>query len=353
MTSVAVQFERWSASRGAAFAIGPIDLCVNEGCVLTLMGPSGIGKTTFLLTVLGYREIGLHTTGCRTFWGAELQNGAVPARSVYIPQNLPFNPNFEVEAFLLKLPWGRELRRRIRRDRVSQVLRELDLNHRRRATVGELSGGEATRAGLAQVILMRPKFLVGDEMVQNLDPGMALEVLGACRKLVRSEGGVALFSLHSVEAAMQVSDSIAVLFPHDLLSQPILVHRESNAWHGDWVHCLVTLSRSMLRFRDCAAARRLLHELSADPDSVHQSCGTAGVRWLSEPIPPPALRVALLRAISAEPARARHSSFCFQIEGVDVAGVRLGAGPESEGRILVFHRNDTMSDHPSNVEITE
>lgn len=259
------------------------------------MGPSGVGKTTLLLTILGYQESGLSVSGKRIQEGKILPPSAVPEHALYIPQQLPFNPNWEVQGFLRRLPsvnpmWWEVLPRlwemlppfRTReRARVKEVLEQLGLSHRARATVAELSGGEAQRAALAQMLLLKPKLLIGDEFVSALDPGMTTWILDICRQEVVQSGGAAILAMHDVQSALQVSDRIILMWPASISSVPWVIHKGSRAWHGGMLFTLSCLARWA---KDTPTNRALHHLISRihtwlqDEQLLHEFLCTFGGR---------------------------------------------------------------------------
>lgn len=245
-----LQLENWHLQRGSDVSIGPLNLDFGAGTVTTLIGPSGVGKTTLLMTILGYEESGLTINGQRKQEDKILATGTVPKRALYIPQHLPFNPNWEVQGFLRRLPWGKsnfiDLLLPVRsehRKRVDEVLQQLGLAHRARATIAELSGGEAQRAALAQMLLLKPKVLIGDEFVSALDPGMTTWILDQCRQEISQSNGAAILALHDVQAAMHVSDRILLLWSANIGTQPWEIMKGSPAWHGEVLYSLACLAR--------------------------------------------------------------------------------------------------------------
>ena len=268
----------WIVTRGNAVRIGPFDLKVMGGEIITFMGPSGIGKTTMLLSLLGYSEPGLDIGGRRMQEGKTVAPGSVPRGALYVPQAVPFNPNWEVGAFLSRLPWGERgwrsflpaVRRR-RAEHVKGVLKRLGLVSRMRATVSELSGGEAQRAALAQLLLLKPRLVVCDEFVSALDPGMSLEILEQFREMITHTGGAALVALHDVHAAMHVSNRIALLWPSHIDAQPWVVEAGMAGWQSDVIHTILCLARWTTEYLCTPPLKHmvsLLRSFLNDPQSV-------------------------------------------------------------------------------------
>jgi ABC-type multidrug transport system ATPase subunit len=245
-----LQLKQWTIQRGNSVHIGPMDFSMEPGEIISLMGPSGCGKSTWLMALLGYEELGLIITGDRLQHGSPLPPGGVPTQALYIPQNLPFNPNWELQGFLCRLPWGKLTLldtifpvRQKRIQRVREVLNQLGLNGREHATVAELSGGEAQRAAVAQILLLSPQLLIGDEFVSGLDPGMAAWILDRCRQNLANSGGTALFALHDVQTALRISDRILIIMPPQVDTQPWEIQQNTPAWQSNVLYTILCLAR--------------------------------------------------------------------------------------------------------------
>jgi len=247
MKDVLLSIEDWTVRRDDR-EFGPLSLKIPAGTICTLMGPSGVGKTTLLKTILGFTE-SLAPSGTRVVNGVDLRHGTIPPRALYVPQSAPFNSNWEVESFLCRLKWKRERlidvlfpRRTSRTARVHDVLSQLGLYDRRKATVAELSGGECQRAAVAQLLLLEPEIFVGDEFVSALDPGMATAVLQLSRDCLRERGGVGLLALHDVHGACRVSDQIVMCWPNQQLP-PWYLTTSAERCTTDFVYTTLCLAR--------------------------------------------------------------------------------------------------------------
>ncbi len=253
-TEIAFELRNWSVLRNKTAILGPAHFAFHEGHIYTIMGPSGIGKSSLLLTLLGYLEEGLEVSGERVYNGRFLTDGEIPSRALFIPQSLPFNPNWEVGSFLRRLPYDRGTRR-AQKAKVQHVLANLGIQHREKAIVAELSGGESQRAALAQAFLLEPKLLVCDEFISAVDPAAAVDIMDLFRACVIRTQSIAILALHDVHTALRFSDEIAVLWPRDLKAQPWFLCSEEPAWRGDVIFTLICLSQWLQGLR---ASRSLL-----------------------------------------------------------------------------------------------
>lgn len=132
-----------------------------EGDCVGLLGPNGAGKST-LLSLL---------TGALPLQSGSLLPGREGGQLGYVPQDLRIDPSLTVEQFLAYCAWLKKLPRAGWGLQISRVLELTDVQDRRSARVGSLSGGLLRRVALAQALLGQPSMIVLDEPTNALDPG--------------------------------------------------------------------------------------------------------------------------------------------------------------------------------------
>jgi putative ABC transport system ATP-binding protein len=154
-------------------ALRNINLQVEEGEFTAIMGPSGGGKST-LLYLLGL--IDMPTSGSISFMGQDTLSLSEKQRTrlrrgsmAFVFQNfnladeLTVSENVELPLIFVGM------KRRLRKERVAEVLDELKLSHRSRHYPQQLSGGQQQRVAFARAMVSRPKLLLADEPTGNLD----------------------------------------------------------------------------------------------------------------------------------------------------------------------------------------
>ena len=162
--------------RGASMAFGSrtlwqgLDLDINSGEFLAVLGPNGTGKTTLLKVLLGLQPL---SAGTVTVNGRRVERGSKDIG--YIPQQKSFAPGTPLRARdLVGMgvdgdKWGIRLRRGPVRARVDELLAQVGATSYADAPVGKLSGGELQRLRAAQALATDPDLLLCDEPLLSLD----------------------------------------------------------------------------------------------------------------------------------------------------------------------------------------
>jgi putative ABC transport system ATP-binding protein len=185
-------------------ALRGVDLSVQAGDFLALMGPSGSGKST-LLHILGLLD---RPTAGKVLWeGQDVTrlNGAKLAelrgrrigfvfQMFNLVHNLTALENVELPLIFLGVP-ARE-----RRKRAEETLVRLGLGDRLRHRPSQLSGGQQQRVALARALVTDPALLIADEPTGNLDTATGREILGLFREL-NEQGRTVVLATHDPEAA--------------------------------------------------------------------------------------------------------------------------------------------------------
>jgi iron(III) transport system ATP-binding protein len=190
-------------------AVRDVDLAVRPGELLTLLGPSGCGKTTTLRMIAGFQE----PSGGEILIG-EHDVTRLPAnrRDIgFVFQSYALFPHLSV---FDNVAYGLRVRRKSAhetRTAVAAVLALVGLGDLERRSPSELSGGQQQRVALARAIVIRPRVLLFDEPLSNLDAKLRVEMRTEIQRLQRSLGITTVYVTHDQEEAMAISDRIAVM----------------------------------------------------------------------------------------------------------------------------------------------
>jgi ABC-type Fe3+/spermidine/putrescine transport system ATPase subunit len=222
--------------KGEIYAARDVVLHVKPGEFLTLLGPSGCGKTTTLRMIAGYE---MPDAGRIRFGGQDVTHEPANRRNIgFVFQNYALFPHlsiFENVAYGLRVRGVDEAE--IRR-RVGEVLALVGLGGYEQQFSSQLSGGEQQRVALARAIVIRPRVLLFDEPLSNLDAKLRVQMRHEIRGLQRTLGITTVYVTHDQEEAMAVSDRIAVMSGGSVVQEGTaedLYHRPASQFVAQFV----------------------------------------------------------------------------------------------------------------------
>jgi len=204
-------------------ALRNINLHVSKGEFMAIMGPSGCGKTT-LLNILG--TIDDSTSGSYSFFGQDIstlnerQKTELRKRNIgFVFQNFNLIEELSVyeniELPLVYLGW----KKKERRERVEEIIHQLNISHRKDLFPVQLSGGQQQRVAVARAVIAKPALLLADEPTGNLDSMHGEEVMLLLNELNKS-GTTIIMVTHSQRDA-SYSRRIVHLFDGQIINENI------------------------------------------------------------------------------------------------------------------------------------
>lgn len=190
-------------------SVDSINLTINRGEFVSFLGPSGCGKTTTLRMIAGLLET---TDGDIILDGESLINIPVHKRGLgMVFQSYALFPHltvFDNVAFGLKL---RKQSREEIKQRVTEALQLVHLDHLANRKIKQLSGGQQQRIALARALVIKPRVLLLDEPLSNLDAKLREKMREEIRAIQQTVGITTIFVTHDQEEAMSTSDRIVVM----------------------------------------------------------------------------------------------------------------------------------------------
>jgi iron(III) transport system ATP-binding protein len=212
---------------GDVVALNHLDLDIAAGELFFLLGPSGCGKTTLLRAIAGFN---LPDEGTIRFDGDDVtkvpphqrETGMMFQSYALWPHlNVFRNVAFGLEERRLAKP---EIKRRV--DEALAMVKMEGLGPRR---INQLSGGQQQRVALARALVIRPRCLLLDEPLSNLDSKLRIEMRSEIRRICKEFGLTAIYVTHDQKEALSMADRMAILdagsiaqigTPEDLYRRP-------------------------------------------------------------------------------------------------------------------------------------
>lgn len=191
-----------------------IDLKINAGEIVALVGPSGSGKST-LLQIAGLLDT---PSGGTIFVAGENASKASDKKRTSLRQNYMgfvyqahlLLPDFSALENVMMPMLLAGVKESEAKERASKLLDMVGLSHRLTHRSGQLSGGEQQRVAIARSLANNPKLLLADEPTGNLDPKTAETVFQMLLDVVRQTGLSALIATHNPELATRMDRRITV-----------------------------------------------------------------------------------------------------------------------------------------------
>jgi len=198
---------------GAINALAGVSLAVDDGELVALLGPSGSGKTTLLRLVAG---LDFPDSGRILFDGADATSLPIQKRRVgFVFQQYALFRHMSVAknvAFGLEVNRRHfQMGRRDIQDRVSELLRLVQLPGFEDRSPHQLSGGQRQRVALARALAIEPRILLLDEPFGALDAKVRKELRAWVRTLQQQLKITTIFVTHDQEEALELADRVVVM----------------------------------------------------------------------------------------------------------------------------------------------
>ena len=194
---------------GDLTALNRLDLDIDSGELFFLLGPSGCGKTTLLRAIAGFH---MPEEGTIHFGDEDVTH--VPPhkrKTAMMFQSYALWPHLNV---FRNVAFGLEERKVSKAETAERVknalemVRMRDYAHRK---INQLSGGQQQRVALARALVVRPRCLMLDEPLSNLDAKLRIEMRAEIRRICKEFGLTAIYVTHDQKEALSIADRMAIL----------------------------------------------------------------------------------------------------------------------------------------------
>ncbi|MEK4057578.1 amino acid ABC transporter ATP-binding protein [Paenibacillus sp. FSL F4-0087] len=208
-----IKVEGLKKSFGTNHVLKGIDISVNEGEVVCVIGPSGSGKSTFLRCINQLDEI---TAGRVIVDDRDLNDPKTNINKArenigMVFQHFNLFPHFSVLKNIMFAPKELgKLKEQEARDTALRLLDRVGLSDKANSYPNQLSGGQKQRVAIARALAMNPDVMLFDEPTSALDPEMVGEVLGVMKDLA-SEGMTMIIVTHEMGFAREVADRVVFM----------------------------------------------------------------------------------------------------------------------------------------------
>lgn len=196
-----------------------VNLRIESGSVVGLLGPNGAGKTTTFYMITGLVKPDL---GEVYLDGQDISDLPVYLRArlgiSYLPQETSVFRKLTVAENIMAILETVESDRKRRKDRLEQLLSELDITRLRDQKAESLSGGQKRRLEITRALVINPSFMLLDEPFAGLDPIVVLEIQKIIAKLKERGIGV-IITDHNTRETLGVCDTIYLLDKGKILEQ--------------------------------------------------------------------------------------------------------------------------------------
>lgn len=203
-----------SANYGAQRVLSDIDLTIDRGEVVALIGPSGSGKSTLLRTLIGLNKpvsgsLALDGKQIRYDNTASLREArdrfAIVFQQYNLFQNMTALRNVAIAPEIVK----KRPRKQVEEE-AAELLARVGLGEKLYAYPDELSGGQQQRVAIARALAQHPAILLLDEVTAALDPELVTEVLDTVRKLA-AEGMTMIVVSHEMSFVREVATRVVFM----------------------------------------------------------------------------------------------------------------------------------------------
>ena len=190
----------FSTEEVVTIALNGVSMEVKEGEFVAIMGPSGCGKST-LLNILGlldnpnsgtYRLDGVEVARMKESERTKLRRGRIGFvfQSFNLIDELTVEENIDLQLKYLNLSKAE------RKQRVLEILRQVNMSHRAKHYPQQLSGGQQQRVAIARAVVGKPRIILADEPTGNLDSKHGKEIMELLTQL-NAEGTTIVMVTHS------------------------------------------------------------------------------------------------------------------------------------------------------------
>jgi putative spermidine/putrescine transport system ATP-binding protein len=231
-----LEISNLTKSFGANTVVSDVSLTIEQGKFVCFLGPSGCGKTTLMRIVAGLEA---PSSGNILLDGRDITKIPTNDRNFgMVFQSLALFPHLDVAGNIGYSLRYRSMDTRFKRERVSELLKLVDLPDMQTRRVDQLSGGQRQRVAIARALAQEPRLFLMDEPLSALDAKLRDHMQVELRQLQQKLKITTIFVTHDQREAMTIADQI-VIMAHGKVQQvgtPVEIYRRpANRFVADFI----------------------------------------------------------------------------------------------------------------------
>ncbi|HDM77837.1 MAG TPA: LPS export ABC transporter ATP-binding protein [Deltaproteobacteria bacterium] len=199
--------------------VNKVNLTVRSGEITGLLGPNGAGKTTTFYMMVGLIK---PDSGQVLFDNKDITDLPMYLRArlgiTYLPQEPSVFRKLTVSENIMAILETLKLSESARKERLKELLEELNISHLVDSKAFELSGGERRRVEITRCLVISPYFMLLDEPFAGIDPLAVIDIQNIIRKLKEKGIGI-IVSDHNVRETLKVCDRAYVMHQGEILEE--------------------------------------------------------------------------------------------------------------------------------------
>lgn len=193
---------------GKAVAVDNISFTIDEGEIVGLLGPNGAGKSTTMNMLTGFIE---QTEGEIIIDGYNMLKKPKKAKKEigYMPEGVPLYMDLTVREFVNYMAEIKKVDRKIRKDKVQEIIGQTGLKDVQKKLIRNLSRGYKQRVSMAGALVGEPKILILDEPTVGLDPKQITEIRNLIKELGKTH--TVILSSHILSEVSQICNKVIII----------------------------------------------------------------------------------------------------------------------------------------------
>ena len=208
MNELAIEINNLSKKYKNTLAVKNINLKINKGAIIGLLGPNGCGKSTTIGMMLGLikptlGEIIINNKNIEQNRTSLLQKINFISPYIELPKKLTIEENLKV--------YGRMYGVKSLNDKINELIEKLNLTEFRKRKTGELSSGQKNRVSLAKALINDPEILLLDEPTASLDPDVGDYVRSIIEKFSSNNNKTILIASHNMIEVERLCDEVMMM----------------------------------------------------------------------------------------------------------------------------------------------